>query len=806
MIKTKDLKAFESAIESGSLESMENFFKGLSVQERQVYSAVSRRHFKRMRWSFDVPPLDPRIKANITVALIVSCDNKDIDEIDWRFVEFNNNIIRVLANLLPPKTPGLANAILKWPQHLYEVREMVRLQILEKPDSEDFSIAVIAAPRTFHTDYRNRGNTFSDWVDKNPDILEEDVWRIFVSEGNQELSLASQAKYFNSDDNWMPVLFRLSEEGKISRKRLLDESLNALDRGFIQFRSSWFSTFHDSLNPTIAELEELTPKYLRLLGSPIGPTVAFAINNLKKIDKANKLDPKDLIANINPCMVAQQKAVILSALSLLEGAIKKDPALTRDACMLAVDGLLHESADVQSKVIAFISKHGDKKDSELNAKIGDYADAVSASVRDNLRAWNQAQPDHKIEHAIEEYQYKNYFNEGWPFTFCAGIAPVESEDELLTLAGYCMENPLATMELERLMDGVSRLESCSEKFRYEGLPLVMRAERLFNRLWRRTTSAQLVIAKFVYTWLHKPTEIEEFNQSHLAPSLRILDRRMDEIIERRSKKIFVPMLSFPTHENGWIQNSVLESRMKIWKEKNIPLAEIDEEIAWLRLPTVPEIESKSCTEDAKIDGIGIMDRLERPEIGPNIVITIPSYRERIMHRTIGALAEFINYNLAESREYRHYMDLVTHRGSPLTYKAHELVNIGLIVPDPQCNGLAQDAMIRAIEEKRLEPNYMGMRVGVFLKSDKAKPKRLVLSLKEVARVSPLHMDAVRQVLERALQGSFENLPRDVSAVLEFYKEVLSATNRKVENEKTKTFLLSIKTGGKTAKLVKELTV
>ncbi len=805
MNKTKDLKTFESVIESGSLDGVEQFFKDLSGQERKAYSAASRKQYKRCRWQWDAPPIDERIKSNIIVALVVSCDQKDWDEIDWRFATFNNNMIRVLAKLLPQNTPGLANAILKWPQHLFDVREMVRLQICEKPDSEDFSIAIIAAPRMYHQDFRFKSSSFSEWVDKNPDILEDDIWRIFESEGNQEFSLSAQGKYFHSGDNWTPVLYRLSEEGKISRKRLLEESLNALDRGFIQFRSSWFSNFHDSLKPTIEEQIELTPKYLRLLGSPIAPTVAFAVNNLKIVDKANKLDPGDLIKSINPCMVAKQKAVCLTALGLLENAVKKDSNLAKEATLLAAEGLLHESPEVQAKVVDFISKHGCKNDSELRNKIIDCFETVSPSVKVEVKSWIDADFEASFEQEPQDYRYANYFCEGWPFAFCAQVSPVESEDELLQLAGYCMENPLAAIELERLLDGVSRLESSSEQFKRQGLPLVKRAERLFTLLGRRTSSAQLIVAKFVYSWLCKPAEIADLDRSDLAPSLEILDRRMTEIIERRARKIFIQLLSFPTHENGWIEPSQLERRKELWRKEKIALSKLELEIAELRLPVVPELESKIHLEEAKIDGKNVMERLERPEIGPNLVITIPSYRERIMHRSIGAIAEYIDFNLAESREYRHYMALLTHKGSPLTYKAHELINVGLIAPDVQCNGVAKDAMILAIDENRLEPDYLGKRVGVFLKSDKAKPKRLVLSLKEVARVSPLHMDAVRQVIERALQGSTENLHRDIPALLEFYKEVLIASKKKIESEDTRSFLRSIKASGKTAKLIKELT-
>lgn len=806
MTKTKDLTGFDNAIESGSLESLVQFFKDLSQDERSIYSPAAKRQYKRCRWGMDVPPVDERVKANIVVALIVACDKKEWDEIDWRFAFFNNNMIRALQELLPPNVPGLANAILKSPEFFVPVREMVRLQICEKPDSEDFSIAIIAAPRMVFADFKNRPTSFSDWIDKNMDIIEEDVWRIFQHEGNQEFSLSSQDKYFQSGDNWMTVLHRLSEEGKISRKRLLEESLNALGRGFIQFRSAWFSAFHDSLKPTLEERVLLTQKYLLLLGSPIGPSVAFAINNLKVLDKADKLDPDALISNINPCMVAKQKAVVLSALALLERAVQRNASLSKTASQLAIEGLLHESPEVQTKVIAFISRYGDKQNSELSSKIVSYFDAVSPSVKDELKPWIEAESENLTELELENYQYKNYYCEGWPFAQCGRIAPVEDEEELLQLAGYCMENPLAAMELERLMDGVSRLEASSEKFQHSGLPLVMRAERLIKNLRQRSTSLQFIVAKFVCTWLHGPVEIEEFEQSHLAPSLRILDKRMDEILERREQKKFLPLLSFPTHENGWIDMQVLESRKNLWRQHKVPFAKVDEEVAQLRIPVVPELESKVYAEDVKINGVQVMDRLERPEIGPNLVLTIASYRERIMHRTIGAIVIYINFNLAESREYRHYMQLLTHSGAPLTYKAHELMNIGLIAPDVQCNGFARDAMICAIDECRLEPDYMGKRVGVFLKSDKSKPKRLVLSLQEVARVSPLHMDAVRQVLERALQGSTENIHRDLPALLEFYKEVLVACRKRIESEETKTFLRSIKTGGKTAKLVKELIV
>ena len=67
---------------------------------------------------------------------------------------------------------------------------------------------------------------------RNPDLLVEDVWRVFEVEGGGENSLAAYDKYSSAENRWRTALVELGNDGSLDRERLLDASLDALQRGF----------------------------------------------------------------------------------------------------------------------------------------------------------------------------------------------------------------------------------------------------------------------------------------------------------------------------------------------------------------------------------------------------------------------------------------------------------------------------------------------------------------------------------------------------------------------------------------------
>ncbi len=126
---------------------------------------------------------------------------------------------------------------------------------------------------------------------RNPDLLVEDVWRIFEVEGGGENSLAAYDKYSSEENRWRAALVELGNDGSLDRERLLDASLDALQRGFAQFRAQWFSAFHEAMRPTPAERTARASTYLSLAASPIGPTASMALKALAQIQKAGGARP-----------------------------------------------------------------------------------------------------------------------------------------------------------------------------------------------------------------------------------------------------------------------------------------------------------------------------------------------------------------------------------------------------------------------------------------------------------------------------------------------------------------------------------
>lgn len=810
---TKLLQEFEKIVESGDLKELVAFFKDMPETERKQYAAAAVRQFKKNQdYDLSKPNVYLQARMTATLAVIVTGSIDHWKKLNWVFSSFSNNLMDALQELKCKPDSELADVMLSCSWLLYDVREMVRRDILEKPDSDNYIIAVMASAREYSYNYqRTRPNekvkSFYEWLGDNSDLLEDDIWRFFEVEGNQEHSLSALDKYCKGY-SWEDILKRLSKEDKLSRSRLLKSSLEALDRGFIQFRSAWYSNFHESMEPTIEERSELIDHYLQLVGSPIPPTVSFAINAIKVLDKAGLLPPEKLFSWISPCFTAKQKSVVISGLSLIEKAIKKDKTMTESACLLSADGLLHESPEVQEKVVAFLEKYANSSTQILNQKISDYADAVSPSVRAKLQGLfgdKKHSGGTAPLQSIEIYEFGKNVLEGWPLAHSEAVVHIQNKEELLKRAAFCLENPQAAMELEVVMDAVSRINiKDDETFLKDSQPLVKRSEKLMENPGIQSISAQLITAVFLYSWLCQPEKIDVYTSDNRASILKLQLTRMQEILQRVKKNQFLPLLAMPTHEGGWVDPNEFEKRKTIWKTAGVPFDKFDEEVAKIRFPIFEGCESREEAIEAKLEVKHLVSDIEFPQVAPMLAVAIPSLRDSIVHATINESAILINYNLAESRELRHYYELLTQKGSLLDKRAIELLNIGLIMPDPQCAGFARDAMILAIDEKRLLPDALGARVGVFLHSDKSKPKRLTQSLKEVARISPLHTDAVRQVIERALQGSSENIHREIPALLEFYREVLIACGKSIENSETIKYLRSIKTGGKTAKLVKEL--
>jgi hypothetical protein len=244
-----------------------------------------------------------------TIAVLASCSFSQIKKLGRHAIPLAEHINPVFAARRPSWLRDWAAMILeKFPQLWSSIRPLVRDGLCQRPETDNYWLGMLSrwnGPRLGF-------GTVREGLLADRELLDE-VWRLFEIEGGGELSLAARDKYTREEDTWETALVELAKQGKLDRGRLLDASLDTLGRDFAQFRASWFSRFHEAMQPTVAERAERADRYLQLLASKIPPTVSFALNALEVLDKAGKLPAGAVVTHIAPALVARQKGTVLEA-------------------------------------------------------------------------------------------------------------------------------------------------------------------------------------------------------------------------------------------------------------------------------------------------------------------------------------------------------------------------------------------------------------------------------------------------------------------------------------------------------------
>lgn len=393
------------------------------------------------------------------------------------------------------------------------------------------------------------------------DWLETGFWHLFEFDGNGEVSLANAEKYRKGRQTWTEALCELSGRGVLNRDRLLDASLEALSRDFIQFRAGWFSRFHEALHPSPAERAQRMGNYLNLLGSSIPPTVAFAMEAILIADKEQPLPAAKLVPGLAPALSARGKAVVKSALELLDRVAQREPKSKADVSLALVPSLLNEAPEVQKKALDLLDQHGDRQNTELLARVADVADAVAASLRSRLNWVEGSAPAVSIPTC-------DPLDSG--VTSCTdpsrAIQPVPHLDDLLHLAARVLEDTENPNELERLLDGLSRLcAGLPDDFARRAGPLRKRAFKLASG---HTSSVTYGVARLLLHWIDgEPPERSDLAQLGDGQNqFSFLFRRLEMLSDQVARRVARPLLSAPTHFGGWIEPAALVERWRLWQE------------------------------------------------------------------------------------------------------------------------------------------------------------------------------------------------------------------------------------------------
>ena len=457
--------------------------------------------------------------------------------------------------------------------------------------------------------HQSIGRTLRQTLLADPGLLDDEAWEIFAVEPIPgRLDILSVSSFGPSDFRWEVALAGLAAEGRIDRVRLLDASLDGLERDFHEARARWFAAMHEALRPTLDERAERGDRTLGLLGSRNPSTVLFALKAVGVLDKADRLDPAALLDAVGPALLARAQGTALLAIGLVAHAAGRRGDLGGRAADVALDALAHEAPAVHRAAIDLVVRHGNRADPALVDRVRDRVDAVAASERPRLVEWLGAVPsaadpapvglDDLIARA-EGLDPHWAALAGVPEALAAvagggdlaplrfevedaprldparRIEPVADLDGLIDLFAQVLEGTGAAEDVERLLDGVSRLcDQVPADFAARTAPLRSRAAEWgpYGGYLGRLTIAWIDGTPTGSRRVHWPDDL-----------FGIFERRLIALGDRASERQAAPLLAAPTHRGGWIDPLVLVDRVRTWADLGNRVDRLDAAQAFLRL-------------------------------------------------------------------------------------------------------------------------------------------------------------------------------------------------------------------------------
>jgi hypothetical protein len=610
------------------------FFSQLSeVERRALFPEVARLHKLAnsisLNWVDDNMQQTPRHLPDpwsTSTALMATATLSELKAIRWWGVA--SIACAVLADRRPSWLAEWAELALERAQFAdnvgelgFALREWVKNGWIDAPQHERYAVGL---PYQYHYN-QNEAHTLIQQLRNDLPLVEDLIWRQFELEGGGEISLANFDQYYDrrAGTSWANALKTLSEDQLLDRQRLLDASLDALKRGFQQYRAGWFSRFHEALAPTIDERAARVERYIDLLSSQISPTVSMAMAALKTLQKAKRLDVGASVDRVAPALMAKSAATAKAAISLLANVAKSSPELRADIARTAASVFEHANSDVQAAGLTVIEALATDLDEAAQAAIADRLGVMSAALRpraekllgaSHAAVTPTAANDDEIDIVDLEARAAALPAElrrlaGVDAVFDAlhrdaadvpravfngmdvprldpnrAITPIATFTELIDEALFAIENPHDLERVERVLAGALRFAADRPADAVVLLAPLAKSMKRFKpngpdgEDWATPRGAlQNVLTAFV-------------NDTVIAVRIAEVDPRAVMLLRDKAtaqfirSKTSVAQLSQPTHQGHWIDPVVLVERSLAAQVAKAPLLGVaDQVLALLRL-------------------------------------------------------------------------------------------------------------------------------------------------------------------------------------------------------------------------------
>ncbi|MCP4688851.1 MAG: hypothetical protein GY859_12425 [Desulfobacterales bacterium] len=304
-----------------------------------------------------------------------------------------------------------------------------------------------------------------------------------------------------------------------------------------------------------------------LLVSRVPRVVTFAMKALRAIQRQGRLDDEAFLASALPVLDQRAKAPVKTALIMLSAIFRERPDLAPGIARAAAESLAHESDDIQARGLDLLEKMNEMEGAPWGAPLAERLDDVSPMSRQRLIALasssdappagagpppNSAGPAISMDESIRRIEAlrpeirkltgvdaalgaarSRDLPPPWDgrlmdFPILSGLAPVspiESLDELMDAASHALEYVESAEEVERILDGISRMcgPGCETKtFHRRKAPLLKRiseTESVGSKGLLGSWGAPSAISFLLSAWLQGSAKLSGIQSERHHPAM-----------------------------------------------------------------------------------------------------------------------------------------------------------------------------------------------------------------------------------------------------------------------------------------------
>ncbi|WP_328497766.1 DUF6493 family protein [Streptomyces sp. NBC_00414] len=185
-------------------------------------------------------------------------------------------------------------------------------------------------------------------------------------------------------DSWIDALAKLTEEGLLDRRAMIDACVARLLRGVAPADCRVFLRLLTALEPTSAEERERVTDWLALASHPASTVASHARTVLGSLALAGEITARQVAEMSAVVLFRTEKKLVRAQLVLLGKLLRRDPSSAAELLPAVAHAFGHEDTDVQERALKLVERYigqADKAGPQTRAEVADAATQLSAGLR-----------------------------------------------------------------------------------------------------------------------------------------------------------------------------------------------------------------------------------------------------------------------------------------------------------------------------------------------------------------------------------------------------------------------------------------